>query len=334
MDATAPSICVVLEGDDPSSSTCLRDVRRYGFDRAILVDAGEPHPRWPGLDVESIPPVRLVDALQHHLGQPDDTVMLVAGGRRLGRFNWLDLVPRLASRPQSGSAVAVLADEPDTAVAALVKRGAIGALRPVDPLAGLAESPESVTVHYNVAGALSGTPWPAVFFDRDGVINADLGYVGDVSRFAFLPDAIAGVKAANDRGALAFLVTNQSGVARGYYTEQDVAALHRHMTGEMRRHGAHFDDIRTCPHLPDGAVAAYRLACRCRKPEPGMLVDLLQHWPIDRTRSVMIGDKESDMQAAGAAGVIGVLYEGGSLADLVVASLTPDPRRIERNRPS
>ncbi len=164
-------------------------------------------------------------------------------------------------------------------------------------------------------------PRAAVFFDRDGVINVDHGYVGQVSRFEFLPGAVAGVRAANDRGALAFLVTNQSGVARGFYAEADVVRLHRHMAEEMGRAGAHFDDIRVCPHLPDAPVAAYRLDCACRKPKPGMILDLLRCWPVDRACSVMIGDKASDVAAARAAGIRGLLYGGGALAETVAAAL-------------
>ncbi len=162
---------------------------------------------------------------------------------------------------------------------------------------------------------------PAVFFDRDGVINADHGYVGERSRFELLPGAAAGVRAASEAGALAFLVTNQSGVARGYYAEEAVEDLHRHMAVELAREGARFDDIRYCPHLPDAAVAAYRLDCPCRKPKPGMILDLLGRWPVDRARSVMIGDKPSDMEAARAAGIRGVLYAGGALAGIVTAEL-------------
>ncbi len=324
----APSVCVVLESADPTRTTVLHDVRRYGFDHAIVVDATDLNLRWQGLEVQPISSLQLNAELLDHLDQPGDTVMLVAAGSRHAGFNWLDLVPRLASRPQAIAAVAFLADQPNIAVAALIKREALEALNPFHPLAALAARPDTVVMHYDAAGTLSGEPRPAVFFDRDGVINADHGYVGDVARFAFLPDAIAGVKVANDRGALAFLVTNQSGIARGYYTEQDVVALHHHMTREMRRHGAHFDDIRVCPHLPDGAVSAYRLACRCRKPEPGMLLDLMQHWPVELNRSVMIGDKESDLAAARAAGLTGMLYSGGRLGDLVMASLARGGRTV------
>ncbi|RYB06670.1 HAD family hydrolase [Lichenibacterium ramalinae] len=162
---------------------------------------------------------------------------------------------------------------------------------------------------------------PAVFFDRDGVINADLGYVGDPSRFVLLPGAAAGVRAASAAGALTFLVTNQSGVARGFYTEDDVAALHRHMAGLLAGEGAHFDDMRTCPHLPDAPLAAYRRDCACRKPGPGMIVDLMAAWPVDPARSAMIGDKPSDVAAARAAGIRGLLYTGGPLEAAVARAL-------------
>ncbi len=162
---------------------------------------------------------------------------------------------------------------------------------------------------------------PAVFFDRDGVINADLGYVGTPERFDLLPGAAAGVRAAAEAGALCFLVTNQSGVARGLFAEGDVIALHAHMAAELAREGARFDDIRHCPHLPEAPLAAYRLACGCRKPKPGMILDLMARWPVDRARSVMIGDKESDVEAARAAGIRGVLYGGGPLADAVRGAL-------------
>ncbi len=333
----APTVCVLLPGTEPSlRPSALFDVRRYGFETLFLVDTSDPRGASPdrtGLKVCHVASTALVGALHNLIGS-DETVMLVAAGRTPTRVNWLDLVPRLAAQRQSHAAVAFGSEEPSTPVAALLTRRAIRLLDTLDPLAALAAHAESVAVHYELSDPSHDGERPAVFFDRDGVINADHGYVGEISRFAFLPDAIAGVKAANDRGALAFLVTNQSGVARGYYTEQDVADLHRHMSNEMRRHGAHFDDIRTCPHLPDGVVAAYRLACRCRKPEPGMLLDLMRHWPIDRTRSVMIGDKGSDMEAAQAAGVTGTLYGGSGLADLVAASLNPDDQPAGRNKRS
>ena len=162
---------------------------------------------------------------------------------------------------------------------------------------------------------------PAVFFDRDGVLNRDHGYVGDRARFDWIPGAIEGVLTANRRGALAFVVTNQSGVARGFYDEAAVLRLHEGMAADLRAAGAHLDAIRYCPHLPDAPVEAYRLDCPCRKPRPGMILDLMRHWPVDPARSVLIGDKSSDIEAAERAGIRGVLYRGGALADLVAEAL-------------
>lgn len=168
---------------------------------------------------------------------------------------------------------------------------------------------------------MTGPLRPAVFFDRDGVINADLGYVGEVPRFRLLPGAAEGLRAAAAAGALCFLVTNQSGVARGFFTEGDVEALHRHMAAELAQDGARFDDIRVCPHLPEAPLSAYRRDCSCRKPKPGMILDLMARWPVDPARSGMIGDKPSDVEAARAAGIRGLLYAGGPLIDAVRAVL-------------
>ena len=162
---------------------------------------------------------------------------------------------------------------------------------------------------------------PAVFLDRDGVLNRDHGYVGDAARFDWLPGAMEGVRTANQRGALVFIVTNQSGVARGYYSEAAVFALHRHIDAELGTIGAWIDDLRFCPHLPDAPVEAYRLACPCRKPRPGMILDLMRVWPVDRARSVLIGDKASDMEAARGAGIRGILYGGEPLSKIVAQAL-------------
>lgn len=163
---------------------------------------------------------------------------------------------------------------------------------------------------------------PAVFLDRDGVLNEDLGYVGTRERFRWLPGAIKAVKRMNDEGLYVFIITNQAGVARGFYTEADVAALHAHMQAELRAQGAHVDDVRYCPHHPDGTVARYVKACDWRKPGAGMIRDLLAYWPIDLDASVVVGDKESDLQAGHAAGLRGVLLDSGrSLGSVAGAGL-------------
>jgi D-glycero-D-manno-heptose 1,7-bisphosphate phosphatase len=171
--------------------------------------------------------------------------------------------------------------------------------------------------------APGNAPRPAVFFDRDGTINADNGYTYRPDDLIFLPGAVAAVKRVNDLGWYAFLVTNQSGVARGLFTESDVQAFHAHMQAQLRAARARFDDIRYCPHHPEGKVAAYVRACDCRKPKPGMILDLMTSWPIIREKSFMVGNSDGDMEAAQGAGLRGIRYDGGNLDDLLAAHLPP-----------
>jgi D-glycero-D-manno-heptose 1,7-bisphosphate phosphatase len=174
---------------------------------------------------------------------------------------------------------------------------------------------------------------PAVFFDRDGVINRDVGYVGSVDRFTLIEGAAEALRACRETGLLVFVVTNQSGVARGYFGEAAVGALHAHMRAELARGGAAIDDIRVCPHLPEATVDAYRRSCECRKPGPGMILDLAERWQVDLDRSFLVGDKPSDMAAAAAAGVTGHLFPGGDLAAFVrpilAAARTIDANPVE-----
>jgi D-glycero-D-manno-heptose 1,7-bisphosphate phosphatase len=154
---------------------------------------------------------------------------------------------------------------------------------------------------------------PAAFLDRDGVINYDDGFVSTRERFRFMPGAAAGIRALNAAGYFVFIVSNQSGIARGLFSEDDLVALHLWMIGELAAQGALIDDTRYCPFHPDGKIEAYRWNSALRKPRPGMLLDLIGNWPVLSKASFVIGDRDTDMQAAEAAGLTGYLFSGGDL---------------------
>ena len=163
---------------------------------------------------------------------------------------------------------------------------------------------------------------PAIFLDRDGTLNVDRGYTHKITDLSWQPDARQAVKYANDAGYYVFVVTNQAGVARGLYQESDVIAFHAEMQSQLYEIGAHVDAFEWCPFHVDGTVAAYRQDSRHRKPSPGMIEDLVDVWPVDMSRSLLIGDSPDDMKAAEAAGLVGIRYTGGSLLDLVQAQIS------------
>jgi D-glycero-D-manno-heptose 1,7-bisphosphate phosphatase len=166
---------------------------------------------------------------------------------------------------------------------------------------------------------------PAAFLDRDGVLNRDNGFVWRREDFQWLPGAQRAVKRINDAGYLAIVITNQAGVARGLYGEADVRNLHRWMNDELGRDGAHIDAFYYCPHHPSEGQGAYRQVCDCRKPAPGMLLRAMHEWPVNRAASFMIGDKEIDVEAASAAGIRGLRFDGGDLDALVRSALGGRP---------
>ena len=154
---------------------------------------------------------------------------------------------------------------------------------------------------------------PAAFLDRDGVLIEDTGYPHDPARVRWVPGAAAAVKLLNDAGHYVFVVTNQAGVARGFYPQAQVDALHGWMAAQLAAQGAHVDAWEHCPHHPEALLDVWRQDCRRRKPKPGMLEDLLAAWPVRVEASFLVGDKLSDLAAAAGAGLPGHYFTGGAL---------------------
>ncbi len=168
---------------------------------------------------------------------------------------------------------------------------------------------------------------PAAFLDRDGVINVDVGYAHRPDQLAFVDGARSAIRKLNDAGLRVIVVTNQAGVARGYYPEAQVHVFHDAIQTELARVGAYVDRFYHCPFHPEGILPEYRADHPDRKPRPGMILRALADQPIDRDRSFLIGDRQSDLDAAAGAGVSGVLFEGGSLERFVDRLLETMPRR-------
>jgi D-glycero-D-manno-heptose 1,7-bisphosphate phosphatase len=155
------------------------------------------------------------------------------------------------------------------------------------------------------------TPRPAVFMDRDGTLAHEVGYVNDVSRFRLFPWSIEAVRLINRSGFLAVLVTNQAGVARGYFPERAVREVHDRLTAALADGAARLDGVYYCPHHPEAGEAPYRQDCDCRKPRPGLLSRAASDLGIDLARSWVVGDRVGDLQVAWAVGARGAIVKTG-----------------------
>jgi D-glycero-D-manno-heptose 1,7-bisphosphate phosphatase len=154
-------------------------------------------------------------------------------------------------------------------------------------------------------------PREAVFLDRDGTLIEEVNYLATPEQVLLLPGAADAVRRLNDAGVLVVVVTNQAGVARGYFPESRVGAVHAHISALLAECGARIDAFYHCPHHPTAGVGAYRVVCECRKPKPGLLLTAARELDIDLSRSWMIGDKPCDAEAGIAAGCRAILVRTG-----------------------
>ncbi|PKH02642.1 D-glycero-beta-D-manno-heptose-1,7-bisphosphate 7-phosphatase [Psychromonas sp. MB-3u-54] len=143
----------------------------------------------------------------------------------------------------------------------------------------------------------------AVFLDRDGVINVDKGYVSQRDDFEFIDGVIDACKALKEKGYLLVVITNQSGIARGYFSEEQFHTLTEWMDWSLADRGVDIDGVYYCPHHAEKGIGEYKIDCDCRKPKPGMLISAIADLDIDASQSILVGDKVSDLQAGLAAGI-------------------------------
>ncbi|RUM33114.1 MAG: D,D-heptose 1,7-bisphosphate phosphatase [Desulfobulbus sp.] len=151
----------------------------------------------------------------------------------------------------------------------------------------------------------------AVFLDRDGTINEQMGYINHISRFILLPGVGKAISRLNDQNIPVVVVTNQSGLARGYFPPSLLEDVNKQMTQELAEDGAHIDGLYICPHHPEAKQEEYRKKCTCRKPQTGLLEQAAEELGLDLERSFMVGDRWSDLKCGAAAGASSVLVLTG-----------------------
>jgi D-glycero-D-manno-heptose 1,7-bisphosphate phosphatase len=154
---------------------------------------------------------------------------------------------------------------------------------------------------------------PALFLDRDGVINEDFGYLYQIEEIKWIPGIIETIQYFKRKGYYVIVLTNQSGIARGYYQEDDVLRLHTQMKSILEQSNAVIDKFYFCPHHPEAIVKKYRMECSCRKPGTGMVQQALRDYPIELDHSFLIGDQKSDIELAENLGIRGYQFRGGNL---------------------
>lgn len=306
----------------PGLAWLLREFIRYGIEDVVIT--GRPLPE---LQLASPLPQALSIRV---IGPPgDDNILnardlldprfLLCDGTTLGADN---LAPLLATAAQAAKTVLVHRQ----GSLSVVDRRILAELNPgisllQDIFPRLQADGRLIDIPAPLVDLATLRHRPALFLDRDGVLNHDHGYVASIDRFDWMEGAVDTVRLATGKGWHVFIVTNQSGVARGFYGEDDVRALLAWMREQCLAAGGTIDDTRYCPFHPKAAIPAYRRDSAWRKPAPGMILDLIRAWELDPARCVMVGDQVTDMQAAAAAGIAGHRFNGGDLRRFVAPLL-------------
>lgn len=214
----------------------------------------------------------------------------------------------------------VAADDGRPSGIALLSRDHLAMTDPLLPADGLELLPAARAILQPEAAELLSRR-PAVFLDRDGVLNQDTGYVGRREQLEWLPDMVTAVRRINDAGYRAVVITNQAGVGRGFYTEDDVRTIHGLMEDHLAQSGAYIDRFYYCPYHPDAVLPAYRAHHPERKPGAHMILRAAAEMDIDLSASAMIGDRNSDMECAAGAGVRGIMIQGDDILGAVATAL-------------
>ena len=170
---------------------------------------------------------------------------------------------------------------------------------------------------------------PAAFLDRDGVINVDHGHVGEVHRLEYIPKALESVAYLNQLGFFVFIVTNQAGIAKGKYTVEAYNTVMAKIFYDLEKCNGHIDDVRFCPYHDDAIEEQYRYHNHpWRKPNPGMITNLIETWNVDVTNSFLVGDKQTDLRAAEHAGIPGFLFDGNVDLETFIKSI-PNVQKLK-----
>lgn len=164
----------------------------------------------------------------------------------------------------------------------------------------------------------------AVFLDRDGTLNTEVGYLDHVDKLTILPGAYEAVRLINQLGLLAIVVTNQSGIARGFFDAAFVEDIHNHIETLFHARRAIIDGFYYCPHHPTEGKEPYLKVCTCRKPAPGLLIQAAKEWDIDLEHSFMIGDTPKDVETVQRTGGKGILVRTGHFRDADLEAIQPD----------